>query len=117
MLENGPLDRALATPNGDVLIESFASGTGESRPAVVSLGGSRVFASPVFDDLGQHFSAAGLDAYRVHLLSPADSGAIDCYAERLSDWTTAVRRVVSYLNSQPAAKEADIFVDYTRTIK
>ena len=102
---------SVATPNGDVLIESFASGTGKSRPAVVILSGSRGFTSPVYDELGQHFGAAGLDTYLVHVLSPADLGAIasagnarariDYYEERLSDWTTAVRGVVSYLNSQP----------------
>lgn len=101
----------VAIPNGDILIESFASDTDESRPAVVILSGSKGFTSPVYEELAQHFHAAGLDAYLVHVLSPADLGAIASagnararigyYAERLSDWITSVRGVVSYLNSQP----------------
>jgi dienelactone hydrolase len=101
----------VATPGGNVLVEGFASNSGASRPAVIILSGSHGFAPPAYDELGRSFNAAGLDAYLVHLLTPADQQAIahagsapariDYYATRLADWIAAVRGVVSYLNSQP----------------
>lgn len=101
----------VATPGGNVLIEGFTSGSGAARPTVIILSGSHGFASPAYDELGRSFNAAGLDAYLVHLLSPADQQAIAraggapvriaYYATRWQDWIATVRGVVSYLNNQP----------------
>lgn len=102
---------SVATPGGNVLIESFTSGSSASRPAVIVLSGSHGFASASYDELGQRFNAAGLDAYLVHLLSPADQKAIAhagsspariaYYATRWQDWIATVHGVVSYINDQP----------------
>ncbi len=102
---------SIATPGGNVLIESFTSSSGPSRPAVVVLSGSHGFASPSYEELGQSFNAAGLDAYLVHLLSTADQKAIAragsstariaYYATRWQDWIATVHGVVSYIKSQP----------------
>ncbi|WP_234851226.1 dienelactone hydrolase family protein [Sinorhizobium meliloti] len=99
------------TPSGEILVEGFARGAGEQRPAVLVLSGSRGFGSSVYDEIEQTFREAGLDTYLVHVLSPRDQDAIrnagtahariGYYAKRLPDWTAAVRRVVAYLNNQP----------------
>ena len=101
----------VATPGGNVLVEGFASSSGAARPAVIILSGSHGFAPPAYDELGRSFNAAGLDAYLVHLLSPADQQAIAragnapariaYYATRWQDWIATVHGVVSYLKSQP----------------
>ncbi|MGV1755655.1 dienelactone hydrolase family protein [Rhizobium sp. A22-96] len=102
---------SIATPGGSVLIESFTSSSGPARPAVVVLSGSHGFVSPGYDELGQSFNAAGLDAYLVHLLSPADQKAIAragsspariaYYATRWQDWIATVHGVVSYIKNEP----------------
>jgi dienelactone hydrolase len=102
---------SVATPGGNVLIESFRSSSGASRPAVIVLSGSHGFVSPSYDELGQSLNAAGLDAYLVHLLSPADQKAIAgagsspariaYYATRWQDWIATVHGVVSYIKSEP----------------
>ncbi|QND48068.1 alpha/beta hydrolase [Rhizobium lusitanum] len=101
----------VATPGGNVLVEGFVSSSGASRPAVIILSGSHGFASPAYDELGRSFNASGLDAYLVHLLSPADQQAIAragsapariaYYATRWQDWIATIHGVVSYLKNQP----------------
>jgi dienelactone hydrolase len=102
---------SIETPGGKLLVEGFGNGAGEPRPAVLILSGSKGFGAPAYDEIGQTFGAAGLDAYLVHVLSPADLAAIATagsararigyYASRLSQWTTAVRGVASYFNALP----------------
>lgn len=99
------------TPAGPVLVESFEHCAKATCPAVLILSGSKGFGAPVYDEIGQTFRASGLDAYLVHVLSAADldaiataSGArarIAYYAQRLSDWTSAVQGVAAYLEAQP----------------
>ena len=101
----------VATAAGNVLIEGFASSSDRSRPAVIILSGSKGFASPAYDDLGRSFDTAGIDAYLVHLLSPADEQAIvsadsarariNYYVARRPDWIETTRKVVSYFKSRP----------------
>jgi dienelactone hydrolase len=99
------------TSGGSVAVESFGTDVNGPRPAVIILSGSRGFGSPAYDEIGKTFEAAGLDAYLVHALSPADLKAIASagsahariayYATRQSDWIAAVRGVVSYLSAPP----------------
>ena len=101
----------VATPGGDVLVESFTNNSGPSRPAVIVLSGSHGFASPSYSELGQSLNAAGLDAYLVHLLTPTDQAAIASagsshariayYTTRWQDWIATVHGVVSYIKGQP----------------
>jgi dienelactone hydrolase len=98
------------TSSGEILVESFLSSAAE-RPAVLILSGSKGFGSFAYDEIGQMFRAAGIDAYLVHLLSPLDQRAIASagtarartayYAKRLPDWIAAVRGVAAYLNREP----------------
>jgi dienelactone hydrolase len=98
------------TPSGGVLVESFGSCANATCPAVLILSGSRGFGASVYDEIGQTFQAAGLNAYLVHVLSAADLNAIATagsarariayYAQRLPDWTSTVQGVVSYLDAQ-----------------
>lgn len=100
----------VATPDGKVLVEYFADSTNATRPAVLILSGSKGFGSPAYDEIGQTFRAAGLDAYLVHFLSPADLSAIASagssaarmryYATRQAEWIADVRSVVSYFNTR-----------------
>lgn len=99
------------TSSGEILVESFLSSAAEQRPAVLILSGSKGFGSSVYNEIGQMFRAAGIDAYLVHLLSPLDQSTIASagtarartayYAKRLPDWIAAVRGVVAYLNREP----------------
>jgi dienelactone hydrolase len=99
------------TPRGRVLVESFGSCASGTCPTVLILSGSKGFGASVYDEIGQTFRAAGLNAYLVHVLSAADIDAIATagsarariayYAQRLPDWTSAVQGVASYLETQP----------------
>lgn len=99
------------TQSGRVLVESFGNCANAACPAVLILSGSKGFGAPVYDEIGQTFRAAGLNAYLVHVLSAADldaiataSGArarIAYYAQRLPDWASAVQGVATYLKDQP----------------
>lgn len=99
------------TPGDGVLVESFGACANATCPAVVILSGSKGFGAPVYDEIGQTFRGAGLNAYLVHVLSPADLGVIATasgareriayYAQRLPDWISAVQRVAAYLKGQP----------------
>ncbi|OWV71191.1 dienelactone hydrolase [Rhizobium sp. R339] len=99
------------TAAGRVLVESFGNCANATCPAVVILIGSKGFGASIYDEIGHTFRAAGLNAHFVHVLSAADldtvataSGAqtrIAYYAQRLSDWTSAVQSVAAYLGSQP----------------
>lgn len=96
---------------GGVLVKRVGKCPSSVCPAVLILGGSRGFASPVYREIGQTFQAAGLDAYLVHALSPADLDAIakaesaqarvKYYAKRLPDWIFRVQQVAAYLERQP----------------
>jgi hypothetical protein len=65
------------------------------------LSGSRGFEAPVYDEIGQTFRAAGLNAYLVHVLSATDLDAIAkagsarariaYYAQRLPGWISPCR--------------------------
>jgi dienelactone hydrolase len=99
------------TPTGDIEVEHFGDCSQAICPAVLILSGSRGFGASVYDEIGQEFRAAGLNAYLVHVLTQADlnviaqaDGArarIAFYAERLEDWMAGVRSVAAYLESQP----------------
>lgn len=99
------------TPAGRVLVESFGDCAKATCPAVIVLSGSKGFGAPVYDEIGQTLRAAGLHAYLVHVLSPADlnviaaaSGAqtrIAYYKQRLPDWISAVQSVAAHLERQP----------------
>jgi dienelactone hydrolase len=107
----GRQEIAVPTSTGHILVERFASGGSGPRSAVLVLSGSKGFGASSYDEIGQTLSASGLDAYLVHVLSPADldsiasAGSADArvgyYARRLPDWTSAIHDVVSYLNTQP----------------
>lgn len=98
------------TASGGVLVESFGNCENATCPAVLVLSGSRGFGAPVYDEIGQTFRAAGLNAYLVHVLSAADLDAIATagsawariayYAQRLTDWISAVHGVAAYLDGQ-----------------
>lgn len=100
----------IPTPNGKILVEHFAGSGTEPRPAVLILSGSKGLAASSYDEIGQMFSASGLDAYLVHLLTPTDLNAIanagsagariKYYDARLPDWTSTVHDVISYLDAQ-----------------
>ncbi len=99
------------TPAGRVLVESFGNCANATCPAVVILSGSKGFGASVYDEIGQTFRTAGLNAYLVHVLSAADLDAIATagnartriayYAQGLPGWTSAVQGVSAYLESQP----------------
>lgn len=99
------------TDASGVLVERVGDCPSSVCPAVLILGGSRGFASPAYREIGQTFRAAGLDAYLVHVLSPADLDAIakaesaqarvKYYAKRLPDWISRVQQVAAYLKRQP----------------
>lgn len=106
------------TPSGEILIESFASGAVVPHPAVLVLSGSKGFGSPAYDEIGQVFATAGLDAYLVHVLSQQDLQVITSagnartrigfYTKRQMDWVTAVHSVVSFLNTQRHAGKVGV---------
>ncbi|QXZ80491.1 dienelactone hydrolase family protein [Rhizobium sp. L51/94] len=99
------------TVGGGVLVESFGDCANATCPAVLILSGSKGFGAPAYDDFGQTFRAAGLNAYLVHVLSPDDIAAIAMagsaqariayYAQRLPSWTSAVQGVATRLKGQP----------------
>lgn len=99
------------TPGSGILVENFGSCANETCPAVLILSGSKGFGSAVYDEIGQTFQTAGLNAYLVHVLTKADLNAIATasgarariayYAKRLPDWTAAVQGVAAYLEDQP----------------
>jgi dienelactone hydrolase len=101
----------IATASGPVVVEGFENCEEEICPAVLILSGSRGFGSNVYEEIGQTFQAAGMNAYLVHVLSPADLNAvakagsakarIAYYAKRTPHWVSAVRDVVAYLKVQP----------------
>lgn len=101
---------SVPTPGGGILVESFGSCANATCPAVLILSGSRGFGASVYDEIGQTFRAAGLNAYLVPVLSASDLNAIATagsarariayYAQRLPDWTSAVQSVASYLDAQ-----------------
>ena len=100
------------TDRGELLVESFGSCANAICPAVVILSGSKGFGAPIYDEIGQTFRAAGLNAYLVHVVSPADLDAIATagnarariayYAQRLPDWISAVQGIVAHLKGQPS---------------
>ncbi|MBB4482492.1 dienelactone hydrolase family protein [Rhizobium etli] len=99
------------TPGGRILVEHFGNCAKATCPAVLILSGSKGFGATAYDEIGQTFRAAGLNAYLVHVLSAADidaiatasgaRGRIAFYAQRLPEWTSAVRGVAAYLEGQP----------------
>jgi len=101
----------LPTPGGQVLVESIGSCSDRTCPAVLILSGSKGFGATAYDEIGQTFRKAGLDAYLVHVLSADDlhriataNGArarIALYAQRMPDWIAAVQGVAAYLKGQP----------------
>jgi dienelactone hydrolase len=100
----------LHTNAGDVLIECVAHCADMTRPAVLVLSGSKGFASPAYDELGQHFEDAGLRAYLLHFLSPSDQDAIahagssparvQYYATRQTAWIAEVQAAVAHFNER-----------------
>lgn len=99
------------TPSGQIRVESFGTCAKSTCPAVLILSGSKGFGASAYDEIGRTFAAAGLDAYLVNVLSPADLKAIATaegagariayYGKRLKDWISAVRGVAAYLDGQP----------------
>ncbi len=78
------------------------------------LSGSKGFAAPAYNEIGQALRAAGLSSYLVHILSeddldaiaraPGPKARIAYYAQRLPAWTSAVQGVVAWLEDQPHHK-------------
>jgi dienelactone hydrolase len=105
-----PARFTVKTAAGEIIVESFEGGSGDSRPAVLILSGSKGFGAPAYDEIGRQFHAAGLDVYLVHILSSSDVSAIagagsarariSYYAKRLPSWTLAVQGVVSHFSSE-----------------
>ena len=99
------------TAAGEIAAERLGDCSEALCPAVMILSGSRGFGSSVYDEIGQTFRAAGLNAYLVHILTPTDldvianangAGArIAYYAERLEGWMADVSHVAAYLKRQP----------------
>lgn len=99
------------TSNGGLLVEGFGTCTEPTCPVVLILSGSKGFAAPAYDELGQTFRKAGLNAYLTHVLSaddlnniasaPDSKSRIAYYARGLPDWVARVREVASYLAVQP----------------
>jgi dienelactone hydrolase len=99
------------TSGGRVLVENFGNCAKATCPAILILSGSKGFGAPAYDEIGQTFQAAGLNAYLVHVLSQPDLDVINTaagarariayYARRLPDWISAVQGVASYLEAQP----------------
>ncbi|MHC1550310.1 dienelactone hydrolase family protein [Phyllobacterium sp. K27] len=99
------------TDSGGVLVESFGDCANATCPAVVILSGSKGFGAAVYDEIGQTFRAADLNAYLVHVLSADDLDAIATagsarsriayYAQRLPDWISAVGGVAAHFERQP----------------
>ncbi|MBB3392904.1 dienelactone hydrolase [Rhizobium sp. BK275] len=99
------------TSGGQIIVESFGNCANKTCPAVLILSGSKGFGAPVYEEIGQTFRAAGLDAYLVHVLSVSDLDAIAAadgahariayYKQRLPAWISAVQGVTTYLNNQP----------------
>ncbi len=67
---------AVETSVGTVRIESFGNCARATCPAVLVLSGSKGFRAPAYDEIGATLKAAGLSAYLVHALTPADLAAI-----------------------------------------
>lgn len=98
------------TPGGSILIENFGDCANAICPAVLILSGSKGFGAHAYDEIGETFRAAGMNAYLVHVLSAADLDAIATagsarariayYAQRLPDWISAVRGVAAHLEGQ-----------------
>src|SRR5204862_7391928 len=98
------------TPGGDILVESFESCANATCPAVLILSGSKGFGASAYDEIGQTFKAADLNAHLVHVLSAVDLNTIATlgsarariayHARRLPDWISAVQGVVSYLDAR-----------------
>lgn len=102
---------SVPTPSGEITVESFGNCSEALCPAVMILSGSRGFGASAYDEIGQTFRAAGLNAYLVHILTPTDlevianangAGArIAYYANRLEGWISDVGAVAAYLKEQP----------------
>lgn len=100
------------TSRGDLLVEGFGSCANATCPAVIILSGSKGFGAAAYDEIGQVFQAAGLNAYLVHVLTAADLDAIATakgartriayHSQRLPDWISATQTVASYLKAQPS---------------
>lgn len=101
----------LPTRDAQVLIESFGDCNNPTCPAVVILSGSRGFQSTAYDEMARVIKSAGLNAYLVHVLSPADLSVIKTaesasermayYTQRLPKWIASVQGVVAFLKDQP----------------
>jgi dienelactone hydrolase len=101
------------TSGARITVDCFAACADASHPAVLILSGSKGFGSPAYDEIGDTFRRAGLNAYLVHFLSPDDLSAIAAagssaarvryYTRRQSQWIAAVSDVVSYFNHRPHA--------------
>ena len=99
------------TPDGQVLIESFVDCSKPTCPAVLILSGSRGFEKAAYDNMGEFLKAEGLNAYLVHVLSPADLTAIieagsasarmAYYKRSMPKWIAAVHSAAAFLRGQP----------------
>src|SRR5688500_17003096 len=95
-LADGRQQLTLPTANGQIAIERVVAPCSQPRPAVLILSGSKGFASSAYDEIGRNLAEAGLDAYLVHILSPADLDAIKSagsaaariayYSKRMPGW-------------------------------
>lgn len=100
----------LHTPNGDVVMECVTGCSDAARATVLILSGSKGFDSSAYDQIGQNFQDASLNAYLLHFLSPSDLDAIShagssparvrYYAKRQSTWIEEVQAAVAHFNDR-----------------
>ena len=51
-----PARFTVKTTAGEIIVESFEGGSGDSRPAVLILSGSKGFGAPAYDEIGEWWS-------------------------------------------------------------
>jgi dienelactone hydrolase len=100
----------LHTPSGDIVVECVASCADAVHPSVLILSGSKGFGSSAYDQMGQTFQGAGLDAYLVNYLSPSDvkaiasagssSARVTYYEQHQSQWIAQIQAVIAYFNAR-----------------
>ncbi|KRA98106.1 hypothetical protein ASD83_13715 [Devosia sp. Root685] len=100
---------SVPTPSESFTLEKAGHCKAANCPAVILLSGAKGFGAPAYDRITEALNAAGLDSYRLHILSPVDLGAIanagsarariDYYDRRYAVWQAGVRAAAAQLAS------------------